>query len=205
MNSILSSPRLQHESNLRQKCPGSISRYERACRSLAGGVSSGLRRAAKPFPLYFAGGSGAASSAINSVPSYYMNCSSTATPGGTPVSLTGNVLLSQCGLAGTYVGPPSSDSYSATGSRGLLFFSAHANTYNATLIGAGASLNFSGTLYFHNTSYADQVELDGAGGSTTYAVGSIVVDQLTLSGSGTISMNVNSTAASGVPEVSLFQ
>ena len=153
----------------------------------------------------FAGGSGAASSSINSVPSYYMNCSSTATPGGTPASLTGNVLLSQCGLAGTYVGAPSSDSYSATGSRGLLFFSAHSNTYSATLIGAGASLNFSGTLYFHNSSYADQVELDGAGGSTTYAVGSIVVDQLTLSGSGIISMNVTNITSSSPTEIGLFQ
>ena len=153
----------------------------------------------------FAGGSGAASSVINSVPSYYMNCSGTLTPAGTPNSLTGNVLISQCGAGGTYIGAPSSDTYSATGKRGLLFFSAHANTYSATLIGAGATLNFSGVLYFHNSSYADLVQLNGAGASTTYAVGSIVVDQLTLSGSGTISMNVNSTAASGVPEVSLFQ
>ena len=153
----------------------------------------------------FAGGSGAASSSITSVPSYYMNCSSTLTPTGTPSSLTGNVLISQCGAGGTYIGTPSSDTYSATGKRGLLFFSAHANTYSGTLIGAGASLNFSGVLYFHNSSYADLVQLNGAGGSTTYAVGSIVVDQLTLSGSGTIAMNVNSSAASGVPEVSLFQ
>jgi len=153
----------------------------------------------------FAGGSGAATSVINSVPSYYMNCSGTLTPAGTPNSLTGNVLISQCGAGGTYIGAPSSDTYSATGKRGLLFFSAHANTYSATLIGAGATLNFSGVLYFHNSSYADLVQLNGAGASTTYAVGSIVVDQLTLSGSGTISMNVNSTAASGVPEVSLFQ
>ena len=153
----------------------------------------------------FAGGSGAASSSITSVPSYYMNCSSTLTPSGTPNSLTGNVLISQCGAGGTYIGTPSSDTYSATGKRGLLFFSAHANTYSATLIGAGATLNFSGVLYFHNSSYADLVQLNGAGGSTTYAVGSIVVDQLTLSGSGIISMNVNSAAASGVPEVSLFQ
>jgi Putative Flp pilus-assembly TadE/G-like len=153
----------------------------------------------------FAGGSGAASSSITSVPSYYMNCSSTLTPTGTPNSLTGNVLISQCGAGGTYVGTPSSDTYSATGKRGLLFFSAHANTYIGTLIGAGASLNFSGVLYFHNSGYADLVQLNGAGGSTTYAVGSIVVDQLTLSGSGTIAMNVNSSAASGVPEVSLFQ
>jgi hypothetical protein len=153
----------------------------------------------------FAGGSGAASSSINTVPSYYMNCSSTATPSGTPASLTGNVLISQCAAGGAYIGAPSSDTYSATGSRGLLFFSAHANTYNNTLIGAGATLNFSGAFYFHNSSYADLVELDGAGGSTTYAVGNIVVDQLTLSGSGNINMDLVGSTTTSAPEVSIFQ
>jgi len=153
----------------------------------------------------FAGGSGAASSSITSVPSYYMNCSSTVTPIGTPASLTGNVLVSQCGAAGTYIGAPSSDTYSATGNRGLLFFSGHSNTYNGTLIGAGASLDFSGALYFHNSSYADVVQLSGAGNSTTYAIGTIVVDQLTLSGSGTIAMSLTGVTASGPPEVSVFQ
>jgi hypothetical protein len=153
----------------------------------------------------FAGGSGAASSSITSVPSYYMNCSGTVTPAGTPASLTGNVLISQCAAGGTYVGVPSSDTYAATGNRGVLFFSDHSNTYSGTLIGAGASLNFSGALYFHNSSYADLVELDGAGNSTTYAVGTIVVDQLTLSGSGTIAMDLTGVAPSGSPEVSVFQ
>jgi hypothetical protein len=153
----------------------------------------------------FAGGSGAASSVITSVPSYYMNCSGTGTPSGTPASLTGNVLISQCGAGGTYIGAPSTDTYSATGSRGLLFFSAHSNTYNNTLIGAGASLNFSGALYFHNSSYADLVQLSGAGGSTTYAIGNIVVDQLTLSGSGTIAMELTGSGTSSASTVGLFQ
>ena len=153
----------------------------------------------------FSGGSGAASSSITAVPSYYLNCSSTISPVGTPASLTGNVLLSQCGAAGTYIGAPSSDTYSTTGSRGLLFFAAHSNTYNATLIGAGASLNFSGALYFHNSSYADLVELDGAGGSTTYAIGMIVVDRLTLSGSGIININVTGVTGSTPSEVGVFQ
>jgi len=153
----------------------------------------------------FSGGSGAASGSITSVPSYYLNCSSTISPVGTPASLTGNILLSQCGAAGTYIGAPSSDTYSTTGSRGLLFFAAHSNTYNATLIGAGASLNFSGALYFHNNSYADLVELDGAGGSTTYAIGMIVVDRLTLSGSGIININVTSVTGSTPSEVGVFQ
>jgi Putative Flp pilus-assembly TadE/G-like len=153
----------------------------------------------------FAGGSGAASGSINAVPSYYLNCSGTATPSGTPASLTGNLLVSQCGAGGTYIGAPSSDSYSASGRRGLLFFSDHSNTYNNTLIGAGATLNFSGVFYFHNSSYADLVQLNGAGGSTTYAIGTIVVDQLTLSGSGTIAMKLPGSTASGAPEVSVFQ
>ena len=153
----------------------------------------------------FSGGSGAASGSITSVPSYYLNCSSTISPVGTPASLTGNILLSQCGAAGTYIGAPSSDTYSTTGSRGLLFFAAHSNTYNATLIGAGASLNFSGALYFHNSSYADLVELDGAGGSTTYAIGMIVVDRLTLSGSGTININVTGVTGSTPSEAGVFQ
>ena len=153
----------------------------------------------------FSGGSGAASGSITSVPSYYLNCSSTISPVGTPASLTGNILLSQCGAAGTYIGAPSSDTYATTGSRGLLFFAAHSNTYNATLIGAGASLNFSGALYFHNNSYADLVELDGAGGSTTYAIGMIVVDRLTLSGSGIININVTSVTGSTPSEVGVFQ
>jgi hypothetical protein len=153
----------------------------------------------------FSGGSGAASSSITSVPSFYLNCSSLVTPGGVPASITGNVLLSQCAAAGTYIGSPSSDTYSANGSRGLLFFAGHSDTYNATLIGAGASLNFSGVLYFHNTSYADHVELDGAGGSTTYAIGKIVVDSLTLSGSGTIYMNVTNATGSTSSQAAVFQ
>ena len=153
----------------------------------------------------FSGGSGAASSSITSVPSYYLNCSSLLTPTGVPASITGNVLLAQCGAAGTYIGPPSSDTYSTTGIRGLLFFAAHSDTYNATLIGAGASLNFSGALYFHNSSYADLVELDGAGGSTTYAIGKIVADSLTLSGSGTIDMNVTNVTGSTSSQAAIFQ
>jgi hypothetical protein len=153
----------------------------------------------------FSGGSGTPSGYINSVPSYYLNCSSTGPPTGMPTPLTGNILISQCSADGTFVGTPSSDTYSTTGLRGLLFYSAHSNTYSATLIGAGASLAYSGTLYFHNTAYADYVELDGAGSSTTYAIGNIVVDKLKLSGSGTIDISLTGPSVSGPPEVSVFQ
>jgi Putative Flp pilus-assembly TadE/G-like len=153
----------------------------------------------------FAGGSGAASGVINSVPAYYMNCAGTATATGIPASLTGNLLVSQCAAGGTYIGAPSADTYASTGVRGLLFFSAHTNLYVATLIGAGATMSFSGELYFHNRLYSDVVNLSGAGASTTYAIGNIVVDQLSLSGSGTIDMNLTGATTAGPPQVSVFQ
>jgi glutamate-1-semialdehyde 2,1-aminomutase len=48
----------QREASLLSKTEGSKTRWQRACRSLAGGVSSGLRRTARPHPLYFESGSG---------------------------------------------------------------------------------------------------------------------------------------------------
>jgi hypothetical protein len=87
----------------------------------------------------------------------------------------------------------------------LLFFSAHSNTYNNTLIGAGASLSFAGGLYFHNNSYADLVQFNGAG-TATYVVGSIVADQLMMSGAGTIDIDLsNSSASGGASGVGVFQ
>lgn len=46
------------EENVRGKTAGSLERWHRASRSLAGGVSSGLRRSARPYPLYFSDGRG---------------------------------------------------------------------------------------------------------------------------------------------------
>ncbi|HEY5328989.1 MAG TPA: aspartate aminotransferase family protein [Acidobacteriaceae bacterium] len=46
------------EENVRARTAGSLERWQRASRSLAGGVSSGLRRSARPYPLYFTHGAG---------------------------------------------------------------------------------------------------------------------------------------------------
>lgn len=46
------------EESVIQKTKGSRERYARAQKSLAGGVSSGLRRSARPYPLYFSEGKG---------------------------------------------------------------------------------------------------------------------------------------------------
>lgn len=46
------------EQSVRAKTQGSLQRYERSARTLAGGVSSGLRRNARPYPLFFDRGEG---------------------------------------------------------------------------------------------------------------------------------------------------
>ena len=48
----------QREASVRKKIPGSLARFERAQHSLAGGVSTALRRSARPSPLYFKAGKG---------------------------------------------------------------------------------------------------------------------------------------------------
>ena len=48
----------QRERSVRRKTPGSWQRFVRAQKSLAGGVSSGLRRSARPYPLYYSAGEG---------------------------------------------------------------------------------------------------------------------------------------------------
>jgi hypothetical protein len=152
----------------------------------------------------FAGNSGSSSSSVTSVPSYYANCVGTSTPSGEPASLTGNLLVAQCSAGGTYVGTGSSDSYSSSGHRGLLFFSAHSNSFQSTIVGGSATLNFAGTAYFHSTSYADQVTWSGAGSTTNYMVGTFVVDQLTLGGSGALNID-SSASSSGSTTVGIFQ
>src|SRR5438105_5995577 len=48
----------RRESSVRAKTSASRQRFERAQSFLAGGVSSGLRRSARPYPLYFTSGKG---------------------------------------------------------------------------------------------------------------------------------------------------
>jgi glutamate-1-semialdehyde 2,1-aminomutase len=50
---------VQREARIREKTSTSLAFWKRSCASLAGGVSSGLRRSAKPYPLFFERGEGA--------------------------------------------------------------------------------------------------------------------------------------------------
>ncbi len=49
----------EREASLRAKTRGSLERYRESCKVMAGGVSSHVRRKARPYPLFFRSGSGA--------------------------------------------------------------------------------------------------------------------------------------------------
>lgn len=48
----------EREARIRANTPGSLAAYERSQKSLAGGVSTALRRAAKPYPMFYTHGEG---------------------------------------------------------------------------------------------------------------------------------------------------
>jgi hypothetical protein len=184
---------------------------------------SNLLRMAKPsgsvqtdgMMLYFLTGSlnisgcaGCAKANVDSVNSTDLSCDGSAPPAGlgSPVTLSGNVLIAQCTAAGTYwdTGADTTDSRGSPGIRGLLIFQDHADTTAPLLTGSG-SLITSGALYFHSTSYQDILNLSGGASSGSYFLGQIVVDQLNMSGSGLIKLALNPVPATSVLKAALLQ
>ncbi|MPY87046.1 MAG: aminotransferase class III-fold pyridoxal phosphate-dependent enzyme [Luteitalea sp.] len=58
MTSSLALHRERRERSIRARTPGSMARHARSARTLAGGVSSAVRRSARPYPLFFTSGAG---------------------------------------------------------------------------------------------------------------------------------------------------
>src|SRR5258708_7801386 len=114
--------------------------------------------------LNFSGCSGCSNSSIDNVNTTDLTCDGSSPPAalGMPSTISGNVLVGQCAQNGTYwdSAGDTTDSRGTPGSRGLLVFQDHGNTTNPQFTGSG-SLAFSGALYFHSTSYADVLSLNG--------------------------------------------
>jgi Flp pilus assembly protein TadG len=153
------------------------------------------------------GCSGCANTKIDNVNSTDLTCDGSSPPGalGMPSTLSGNVLYGMCATNGTYFdsGGDSTDSRGSPGSRGLLFFQAHANTTQPTFSGSGA-LAFAGTLYFHSTAYGDVLNLSGGAASGTFILGEIVVDKVSLTGSGAIRLALSSANTTQLSKVGVF-
>jgi Flp pilus assembly protein TadG len=123
-----------------------------------------------------------------------------------PSTLGGNVLVGQCAANGTYwdSGGDTTDARGAPGNRGLLFYQDHSNSTQPQFTGSGA-LTFSGTLYFHSSSYSDLLSLNGGTSTGTFVLGEIVTDKVSLTGSGAINMALNPASSTQLLKVGMLQ
>jgi len=153
---------------------------------------------------------------------YGAKCAATSSiPTNLPATLNGNVLLAPC------TGPYGDPFLAAGGTppaslgpqRGMLFFQDRSATSVNPSAGGGGQYLLAGTMYFHScnasgtgttclsapTYYNDVFSLQGGSGSSTYVLGQIIVDNLTLGGNSGIFMDLNPSSAFNVLKASLYQ
>ncbi len=183
-----------------------------ACSSVA--TAKGLRYTqGSGVMFYFLTGTftvsgGATGDTLDAVPSQALTCDGSTPPASLnmPATLSNNVLWAQCTLDGTYYdsGDATGDSQGAPGMRGLLFFQDHADTSSPSFTGSG-QLSFSGSFYFHSTSYADVLNLSGGTSTGNFVIGDIVTDQISLGGSGAINLAIPPQASAPMLKVAAFE
>jgi hypothetical protein len=130
-----------------------------------------------------------------STPPSYLNLAS---------SLNTNVMLAQCTSKGTYYDTAGDTADSSGSIRGLLMFMDHADTASPQLQGSG-TLAYTGALYFHSSSYATIFQIPGGTTSGTLIWGTVVTDQMQLTGSGALTMGLNGAATMPLLKVSLLK
>jgi Putative Flp pilus-assembly TadE/G-like len=133
-------------------------------------------------------------------------------------AITGNILLGPC--SGYYGDPLGAAEPSTIGEqRGMLFFQDRSAQNVNPNWGGGGQFLLAGNMYFHScnasgtgiscgaagTYYNDMFTLQGNSGSTTYVLGDIVTDNLTLGGTSGITMDLNPASASNILKASLVQ
>ena len=141
------------------------------------------------------------SAATGAVASRALQCpGGSANPPQVPATLDGNILLGPC--SGTYASPD--------GNRGFLFFQNRA-TSAAPSWGGGGQFLSSGFLYFHSGSggtcgtNTSCLTLQGGSGAQSFALGNLVVDELSLGGNPEINMILNPAATFAVLRATLLE
>ncbi len=141
------------------------------------------------------------SAATGAVASRALQCpGGSANPPQVPATLDGNILLGPC--SGTYASPD--------GNRGFLFFQNRA-TSAAPSWGGGGQFLSSGFLYFHSGSggtcgtNTSCLTLQGGSGAQSFALGNMVVDELSLGGNPEINMILNPAATFAVLRATLLE
>jgi hypothetical protein len=158
--------------------------------------------------------------------------SSPANPSNLPSSLTGSVLLApcvaptvtslctpNCGInGGMGYGDPFGTADPAGTTRGLLFMQ-NRSFQAAPNWGGGGAFLLSGSMYFHQchlsgpgtgtgcttAAYLTKLSLGGNSGASSYILGNIIVDQLDMSGTPDIAMDLSPQALYFIYKASLLQ
>jgi len=155
---------------------------------------------------------------------------STIIPSNLPSTLTGSVLLAPCQAptVNTMCAPNCSlnfgDPLGAADpfgvQRGVLFFQDRAvNASNNPSWSGSGSMLLAGTMYFHQcvtsgsdtgqgcvgTAYNDLLSMGGTPSSSTYVLGDVIADKLSLSGNAGLTMDLNPSAAYTTLKASLLQ
>ncbi len=168
------------------------------------GVMFYFHGTAKPI---ISGGSGSPGySRVDKVPSTDLTCDGSVPPSylNLPSGLDTNVMLAQCTAKGSYYDTAGDTTDSAGTIRGLLMFMDHADTASPQLQGSG-TLAYTGTLYFHSSSYGTIFKIPGGTTTGTLIWGNVVTDQMQLTGSGALTMALNPAATTPIMKVSLLQ
>jgi hypothetical protein len=93
--------------------------------------------------------------------------------------------------------------------KGILFFEDHNALAQTHRLGGGGNLSLTGTIYLTDTQQTSTVyqslSLRGNSGNTTQIIGEIVVDVLSLGGTGGVSMFLDPTKKLPIPKMALVQ
>jgi len=143
---------------------------------------------------------------VDKVPVTDLTCDGSTPPAylGLASLLDTNIMLAQCTTTGTYWDNAGDTTDSLGAIRGLLMFMDHADSASPQLQGSG-SLAYTGTLYFHSSSYATIFQIPGGTSNGTLIWGNVVTDQMQLSGSGALTMALNPAATTPMLKVSLLK
>jgi hypothetical protein len=143
---------------------------------------------------------------VDKVPVTDLTCDGSTPPAylGLASLLDTNIMLAQCTTKGTYWDNAGDTTDSLGAIRGLLMFMDHADSASPQLQGSG-SLAYTGTLYFHSSSYATIFQIPGGTSNGTLIWGNVVTDQMQLSGSGALTMALNPAATTPMLKVSLLK
>ncbi len=169
------------------------------------GVMFYFHGSAKPV-IQGASGSYLSGSRVDTVPTTDLTCDGSNPPAylGLGSTMNYNVMTAQCSSLGTYWDTAGDTSDSVGSIRGLLFFMDHSDTASPQLQGSGA-LAYTGTLYFHSSTYATIFQIPGGTTNGTLIWGNIVTDQLQITGSGVLKMALNPNKTTPLIKVGLFQ